>query len=676
MARKYIILIFVILLLSCFNSFSFAKNNNTINSIKVDNSFIGDSSKNFKDIIYKDLLIKKEFFGNDYYFSNIEKEDCNSEVFYQDSTQAPVMKEGWPKEYTSLAYWTGVLEPVVSDLDEDGEYEIIVYQGGDPTVLHVYKQNGDYFNGWPKQLESVALPGGNIRAASVADLDSDGYKEIIVNDMFNLYIFSYNGNLINTLNYDNARFDSPNSEVVIDDLNYDGNAEIIAKNRVYYESSCWNQLIVFNKDGEVLEGWPKLYHDHENYWAGSTYETSPAIGNFDDDPDKEIVIAEMRNIFDANGFHFGGKILVFNYDGSILEGFPRNIEGLVFASPTVGDIDKDGYDEIIIGTSNIIQSDYECWLYVINRQGEDVYNWPKLFRKSMWSSPSLADFNNDGYLEIIQGVGFFNSTYYDTYVFNYDGNIQPGWPQSKDWYSTGSAIIADINNDKKSDIITTTDKIYAWNSNGEPIEGFPFNWNNEYIWRIAIEDIDDDNKLELIGSGCSIGENTGHVCVWELNSEKTESKMDWPMKKHDPQQTSKFNYKSYNKNNPPEKPIITGQSEGKINENYKFTFSSNDPEDDNITYFIKWEDETYFNSYGPYNSNQEVNITHKWKKEKSYTIKIKSRDEHVAESQIETLDIKISNTKSKTNMYNLFEKLKENTFLLLMRIIKIRSIFH
>ena len=45
-------------------------------------------------------------------------------------------------------------------------------------------------------------------------------------------------------------------------------------------------------------------------------------------------------------------------------------------------------------------------------------------------------------------------------------------------------------------------------------------------------------------------------------------------------------------NNPPNKPTITGNSSGKPGTEYEYTFVSTDPEEDEISYYIDWGDNT------------------------------------------------------------------------------------
>ena len=97
---------------------------------------------------------------------------------------------------------------------------------------------------------------------------------------------------------------------------------------------------------------------------------------------------------------------------------------------------------------------------------------------------------------------------------------------------------------------------------------------------------------------------------------------------------------------PPETPIINGESSGKAGTVYNYIFVSNDPEEDNITYCIDWGDNTAEVCIGPYNSGVKVSANHTWSEEGDYTIKVKARDALGAESEQATLEISMPKNKA------------------------------
>jgi len=84
----------------------------------------------------------------------------------------------------------------------------------------------------------------------------------------------------------------------------------------------------------------------------------------------------------------------------------------------------------------------------------------------------------------------------------------------------------------------------------------------------------------------------------------------------------------------PNKPTITGQTPGHVGVYYKYIVSSNDPEGNDLWYFVDWGDGTDSGWLGPYPSDEEVIVRHYWNKKGSYNIQVKSKDVFNDESEI------------------------------------------
>jgi hypothetical protein len=82
-------------------------------------------------------------------------------------------------------------------------------------------------------------------------------------------------------------------------------------------------------------------------------------------------------------------------------------------------------------------------------------------------------------------------------------------------------------------------------------------------------------------------------------------------------------------NSRPDKPITpSGPSNGKSGEEYTYTTSTTDPDDDKVYYMWDWGDGTFSDWIGPYNSGEECSASHIWNDRASYSIKVKAKDEN------------------------------------------------
>ena len=110
-------------------------------------------------------------------------------------------------------------------------------------------------------------------------------------------------------------------------------------------------------------------------------------------------------------------------------------------------------------------------------------------------------------------------------------------------------------------------------------------------------------------------------------------------------------------NREPTEPIINGQTEGFVEENYDFTFQSTDPDGHDIKYSVDWDDgnkeETPL-----YSSGYKATLTHAWANPGTYTIVATAIDKFGAESNesYHTIEIK---RKSRVFVFNFLEWLAE-----------------
>jgi hypothetical protein len=109
-------------------------------------------------------------------------------------------------------------------------------------------------------------------------------------------------------------------------------------------------------------------------------------------------------------------------------------------------------------------------------------------------------------------------------------------------------------------------------------------------------------------------------------------------------------------NEKPNAPIIDGPPSGKAKTPYDYTFTSTDPDSDDVSYYIKWGDEstttwtTYQTSGTPYTES------YTWDSQGTYTIEAKAKDTHGAESDWTELSVSMPKNKAINTIFlNLLE---------------------
>lgn len=96
---------------------------------------------------------------------------------------------------------------------------------------------------------------------------------------------------------------------------------------------------------------------------------------------------------------------------------------------------------------------------------------------------------------------------------------------------------------------------------------------------------------------------------------------------------------SFHLNNPPENVSIDGPIRGKAGTSYEYTFNCDDPEGDDVNYYIKWGTPSCPVIYGPYPSSSPAIIGFVWGNLGRYNITVKAVDIHGAESDIISLTV-------------------------------------
>ena len=210
----------------------------------------------------------------------------------------------------------------------------------------------------------------------LADIDNDGEYEILIitrNKLYptkgNVYAFNLDGSYVpshwNGIINPTILEEIP--RISVGDLNGDGNLEIAFL--------AYHQLYVLNNQGSNLPGFPITVTN-----TGMGGDGVPILADIDDDDEIEIIINVRRGDYNSKG-----KLCAFNSDGSECFGWPLQSDiGADFAAtPFVGDIDADGYNEVIIGTDwTGIGSVHDNTTYVWDTTGDaDKVEWGKLSRQ-------------------------------------------------------------------------------------------------------------------------------------------------------------------------------------------------------------------------------------------------------------------------------------------------------
>ena len=222
---------------------------------------------------------------------------------------------------------------------------------------NIVPQTPYYFSGYPIIADSLRSPFQKAGVPLIADIDRNGQKEII---FFTVDIFGSNLPLLHIIKSDGTNFSNfPKSfnELILciasGDLNGDGYLEIILRTT--------NSIIVLDKDGNFSPGFPIPYSD------GDVNPFKPVnLYDLDNDGTLEIITGKKN------------EIAVFNFKGKMKAGWPRYIAGIFQTNPAIGDIDNDGFAEIIVPSLKILSGNVDSSsMRIFKSNGENFSSgWP------------------------------------------------------------------------------------------------------------------------------------------------------------------------------------------------------------------------------------------------------------------------------------------------------------
>jgi immune inhibitor A len=289
----------------------------------------------------------------------VSSRDGKVYAFRNDGERLP----GWPQQTGGAIQGS----PVLSDIDDDGMVEVVC--GSTDGKVYAWNEDGKKVKGWPVEVGGFEI----WMTCSAADIDGDHVAEIIVGGYGGqLYILRGDGKALEGWPVPVGRGCGRGSPAIAD---FDGDGAVdIAVSGLFA-----NSVYVVGVDGEVKAGWP--------VWSNNCGDlSSPVAADIDNDGLPEVTVATSC-----------GTIVAWNADGSQCAAITgKAAYGVHGCEPLLGDLDGNATIEGIIGTSGSDQAEIDAF-------GENgrMLGFPLRVPGRVWSTPAMADVDNDGSVEIV-----------------------------------------------------------------------------------------------------------------------------------------------------------------------------------------------------------------------------------------------------------------------------------
>jgi len=316
--------------------------------------------------------------------------------------------EGWPADVGGYWYAYIIGNPVLADLDGDGDSEVIVAldeESRDSDGLFAFQGDGTYL--WQRRYTTEG-------AISVADFDGDGDVEIALcgygPGITRVYTFilDHNGQQIKKWRGGSKK------GTAIADLDADGEPELVFCTE--------DSVMAVHIDGSTL--WTAIVR------GPFGDEGALSIGDVDDDGFSEVYV---NTFVEEDGFEYS-LVYAFDHEGEELSdaGFPKTLMGYPDScSPLIGDVDGDGQKELVVASAGAPIMAWES-------DGSATTGFPMLeLSAEFYTCPALEDLDQDGDLELM-----VNGYDYQFHVIDLPGTYDPttiDWgmsrrdPQNSGW---------------------------------------------------------------------------------------------------------------------------------------------------------------------------------------------------------------------------------------------------
>lgn len=432
--------------------------------------------------------------------------------------------------------WDRGSSPNIADIDGNGIPDVVV--GHEDGWVRVFKDGTqNYMPGWPQP--AVEVPGQPPTAIesspTVADLDRDGTPNIIVgtgstfvqNQNGGIVVFNNDGSVrCRWLGVDNMRIwgmgtqpdgysEGVYSTPAVGDVDGDGYPDIVF--------GGWDSYIhVLNRNCQ--ETVPRFFND-DTIWS------SPTLYDVDGDGRMEIFIGGDSHAGGSMNWE-GGQIRALDWrNGQLVEFWRQRINEVVHSSLAIGDIDGDGRLEVVHGAGDFYlqkygsRSDSSKVFAWHADDGSPVAGWPQNTGGVTWASPTLADVNGDGVLDVVEG-----SRDHKVYAWRGNGSLiwardpaQSGEPSTE---IQSSAIVGDITGDGRPEVVVGTGAaMFALDgATGNKIATLYTGWSHEAA--AALGNFG-PNGWRVITAGFDTPHNTTRFAAYSVPAPGAESQ--WPM---------------------------------------------------------------------------------------------------------------------------------------------------
>jgi len=344
----------------------------------------------------------------------------------------------------------------------------------------------------------------------IADIDGNGLEEVITTNSSSPHkIFAIQFDASNLPGWP-VNINSLAYAIGCGDIDNDGHLEVVARTKQY--------LYAWKSNGTVVTGFPVTLTTSTNR-----------------DPDKTILLYDLdRNHTLEIITVTYNTIQVHNYNGTIHAGWPKTLSQRYASNPTVGDLDNDGFPEIVVSdyTPIPIPDSSISYVYVFTADGQLKPHWPILLDSNFISgqSATIVNIDNDDSLEIIfPSIRLASDTNIVTFegrisIYSVSGLRKRQWnsPSTRNVRDFGEISVGNVNADSNLELCATiySSETYVFDSFGRVLPGWPYPGITAFYGTPILVDIDNDTVPEIFVNHSTSYPDSGLIFAFYPNGEQ------------------------------------------------------------------------------------------------------------------------------------------------------------
>ena len=422
-----------------------------------------------------------------------------------------------------------VTVPMVGDIDDDGQQEILIPDGY--YNMNIFRADGTL----KSQFSIAGMPGGralgNIAIAKVK-WENNSFKNIIVLLGVNQYLYAYDATG-SQLWQSSQPFTSFNGEsyplptISFADFNHDGWTEVYVGAEIYDAATGVFLCRATGNKGYAGRTWDTQANPYQTFAADlcGNFDLEMAIGN-------TVYAVDIQSRTDAS---LNNVTAIRQIPTSSMVMEDNSVIPFTDGNTTIIDINKDGHLDVLV--MNVDQDARILYCYIWDVETQNMICTKKIPNTRKFGCPQIGDVDNDGSVEIC----FITGTYADhgtgdndlIYALKYNesntnGAMDVFWttPHGDNSACTGLTLF-DFNQDGYTELVyrdisqmRIINGSLHHHQTGLPVTQpydmatYPCSSNTQIEYPIIV-DVDLDGEAEIIIGGATTMTDYGHLYIFK-----------------------------------------------------------------------------------------------------------------------------------------------------------------